>query len=262
MTRFRPLLDGEFQRIAESASSAGSDWATEWLPVLLSGKTEVSTTRDLHGIDSEWSPITANGQVIAYVEWGEEKAWQMVALCLGYGGPDKPASNVDPDFVLQRIGQEALSDFIARFTGSTNLDWKLAHAVPKSALHSGAASVLLSLKVGGNAVARMLVTREGLGKFLTGSEARTRSIHSRGLERRSAALQNSVARIAVLLAKDEFSLGDLREMRVGHVMRLNRRIDEPLDVSLPGEQSSAKCYLGKMGDHLAIRVTTEGEGKA
>ena len=67
-------------------------------------------------------------------------------------------------------------------------------------------------------------------------------------------LRKVKAKLTVCVGSAEISLGELLGAREQHLLRLNRTVDQPVDVLLEG-QVVARGTLVAVDDHFAVRIT-------
>ncbi len=69
-----------------------------------------------------------------------------------------------------------------------------------------------------------------------------------------AALERQPVRIAGLLGQCELTLADLSGLVEGDVLVLDRRLDEPLDLTVNGVVKPGRCSVEQTGDGLALKI--------
>jgi flagellar motor switch protein FliN/FliY len=69
-----------------------------------------------------------------------------------------------------------------------------------------------------------------------------------------AALRHVRARLTVCVGSAEITLGELLGAQEHHVLKLDRAVDQPVDVLLEG-QVVARGTLVAVDDHFAVRIT-------
>jgi hypothetical protein len=75
-----------------------------------------------------------------------------------------------------------------------------------------------------------------------------------GLTPRKEAIGNETLALHVVLGEAEISLEELRTLAPGDVVRVDRRIGDPLAVQLDNGRTVAGAHLGIKGDHRAIQL--------
>jgi flagellar motor switch protein FliM len=69
------------------------------------------------------------------------------------------------------------------------------------------------------------------------------------------AMRNQCVALNVLLGEAEVTLAELQTLGVGDVLRLDRRVSEPLAVRLSDERVICAAHLGTRGDRKAVQLT-------
>lgn len=255
MTPYRPLLEVEFQRIEAALEAVSDAWTTDWFAEGTPAQITLTASKEPLDSNGAWARVQLGNHHLASIE---SNATTMAVFAAALAGQCAAAAwpDADHDRVAMRLVHDALGGLVLRIAAQSGaLVIGAVEPLPEALRHRGSTNVALTIRYTDVVCARLLITREALERFLIPPREGRR--HDRAdLVRRGVAVQPIETHLSVVLARESMPLGDVRDLKVGHVLTFNKRIDEALEVWIGGAVRG-HCYLGRTGEFRAIRLTSD-----
>jgi flagellar motor switch/type III secretory pathway protein FliN len=244
---FKLVNSSESQRLCERMSQGVMRWASEWLSSD-EGGSDVTASADVGAIANyRWTARQAAGIDVAVGTSASDKS-----LRLGLTG-NTQQSSVDLDDPLfeelEKLAIRALLDTL--FGSADSLDTKFPE--PSEYRASGSGYVVLHCRFKDALEFCVLLWPKTVDAWL-GQAARknTRRISVSRLE----ALDSQTVTLDVVVGEANIAFEELRSLCEGVVIKLNRRVDQPLQVQLVGDGVIGSGHLGLNDGRRAVQVVT------
>lgn len=262
MTSVRPFLligAGTLARIRETIAPVAVGWAADWISGVVLPAVSCQQVDDLTPTvdlaEHAWRRIdTAPG----YSLWANSAASEIVR-CWLFETPCHAAGSDGKSRLAGECAERAFDDLLRRLAEALGLDAKTGFGPIDRQIESpdftraGAGTVLVTVAIG-TAALEFLLPADCITGFLnvdTTSDADCRD----SLSPLSEGLAAQEVGLKVWLGEVEVTLGMLREITVGDVIRLPTLLDEAVGVSTDSGDVLFKSYLGVIDGQLAIELS-------
>lgn len=254
--RFRLYGDSEIARITQGLQSAVDGWAEEWL---VSVRPQVQVDRNSYAVtDPAWqwratdtTDVSANGIAV-----GCQANWIRAVKLLLTGIPDggDPAGGIAPG-----VGDALLTALIDTVAGvSGRVATPSSRLVPMPVLDAdlsrpGSGCLGAEVVLTAGATLRLVLWPELLERWLGDMPAGLP--HDLPLVPVQQGLEVQSVTLEVIAGSAELSLTELQSLAAGDVIRLDRRLADPLAVLFDGEQQVAAGHLGALQGRRSVQLT-------
>ncbi len=79
------------------------------------------------------------------------------------------------------------------------------------------------------------------------------------IARLSDAVESEKVSLNVQVGRAEITVEELTALSIGHVIRLNRKLDKPVDVHVGENNPVCRGYLGAQGHHIAVKLAKRAQ---
>lgn len=248
----RGFIEAAVQRIAQS-------WIGEWLldTVLETGSVKSLAADAAAGTGpvQRWLRIAADGHACAYVPSvaGLDKVFATLAFGNVINNFEPAASG--PSELLAEVYTAAMRDLVRRVfevgrlrSETMSIQWE---APPASIWRQGSGAVVVTISVYQEHI-KLLLDAACISALLA---TRARPVRvSAPLMDLWSGLGEQRAQLRVWAGEAQIEFGVLQTLSVGDVVRLNRRIDAPLEVTVMGEKTPLGTYLGHLDGQKAVQI--------
>lgn len=243
-------------RIRGAIAQVAAKWSADWIPGMVIPSVSCRAVADLAPEEDlsaqAWSRL---GQAEAQPLWVAGAAPKVLRGWL-FGTANGSDGGSDPAVLAEECAVRALDDFLQRLVEVMNLP--AAPEGPKGGqealselTRAGSGAVLVNVAIGA-ADLGLLLSGACVAGFLKAESEQTLPMGR--LSPVSEGLAAQEVGLKVWLGKVEVTLGMLREISVGDVIRLPTPIDDAMDVSTDDGAVLFKSYLGVKDGHLAIEL--------
>lgn len=257
---YRLFGDSELSKVCAKVQPAIDSWAQAWL---LSGEggsckcLRPGEIRALHRPGASWRTCRGAGERWIGVRMSGALRGSLAASIFGDDRTTVSPVMASPlcgDVVLQALDRLAfaLMDALGAAPASARPAAGEASDTPAAWLwQKGAGALVLQISVGETEFPALVSPAVLLDAI---------PLHSHGappLHPRLEPVLGQKLRLNIVAGHAEFELGILNTIRVGDVLRLDTRIDEPLHLEVAPGQPAGRAYLGTHDAHKAVLISSE-----
>jgi flagellar motor switch/type III secretory pathway protein FliN len=254
---YRPykLLNAtELAEIGKQAEAAFSTWVSDWLGVADMAMVECRRAAEFDMTNypekSNWTCIGADREEwIALARTAAFTAQLRTRLIPDQHTPANSAAT-EKSPMLSDLLESALTDFLRMFAAAP----AQAHQVPAERFRdigSGAAVAEIDWK---EAKLALVISPPLVASML--SRIGPRAARKGSLVKVNEALANGRMNLKVMVGEAEVELGLLQTIAVGDVIKLNTRVDEPLQVVTADGLRLCRAFLGIRNGRKSIQLST------
>lgn len=256
---FKLINAAERRWLAEVLARTVGDWLGHWLPGESAGPVHCSAASEraatsLAAEPTRWVGSTLfDGTYVAVATNAE--LWRAVAEKLfgtpaGAAGPQVGGAAGIVDEVVAR----AFGDLVRRLVAPAGSGAPASDSWAPSAdaWQRGSGAAIVEFSVIGRCVA-VLLSAPYTAHLLAGRERSSRSGAAAPTDRRLC-IGAKTAQVRVWLGEASIELGVLQTLAVGDVVRLDSRIDRPLPLTVEGQATGQRAFLGCLQGKRAAQL--------
>jgi flagellar motor switch/type III secretory pathway protein FliN len=245
-TPFKLINRSESQRLCDRLSLLAKQWADEWLHGLSGVPQATAGPQALP--DSSWTVRQRTAEVAAAVGLSTSAASSLRRCLTGI------AESTD-DAVLHEVDDAAVSSLLQLLLGTGECG-NGEVPTPQAVAAPGSGYVSMKCRFDDGFELDVLLWPKTVEAWL--SEAAAKTSQKRVSVSRLDALDSQTVTIDVVAGEAEIAFEEFRSLCAGVVIKLDRRLDQPLHLRLAGEGVVCSGHLGVNDDRRAVQVVTTG----
>jgi flagellar motor switch/type III secretory pathway protein FliN len=238
---FRPCSSSDIAAMQSRAREALRDWSRHWLGAELDAGAAATCRPPQQGslddAGSWWQCRGAGGCV-----WVSHGQCAVVAQLLFGGDAARPSG----ERLASGVARRALDALMRSLVQAGETQGVQAAQVPHHLAQPGRRALEIELKL---ATVQLSMLLE-----LPQADALAKATRRETLKPTRDALARQAVRIDVRIGESELDLGTLRMLSVGDVLRLDRKLDEGVDLIVDGQRLPCVGYLAAQGDGVVVEV--------
>lgn len=256
---FKLLNASERRWLAEVLARTVGDWLAHWLPGESAGPAHCCAASErattiLADDPVRWVGSTLfDGTYVAVAANGElwpAMAEKLFGTTAGAAGPQAGGAKGIVDEVIARAFGDLAQRLVA--PAGAGAPAPFSWAPPDDAWQRGSGAAIVEFSVIGRCIA-LLLSAPHAAHLLTRRERSLRSGAAALTDRRQWIGAKS-AQVRVWLGEASIELGVLQTLAVGDVVRLDARIDRPLPLTVEGQATGQRAFLGCLQGKRAVQL--------
>jgi len=243
---FKLVNHSETQRLCERVSATASRWAQDWLSAALTNpKVEIQTAPESIEL-RDWTAKRVGTETAAAV--GIKKGDTSLRVSLTGTAEQSSLDLEDP--MLEELERKAIQALLESSLGSgdrTDIDMP----APQEFEARGSGYVVLQCRWEGALELHLLLWPKTVEAWL--GQAGTKTARRVSVSRLDA-LDTQTVKLEVIAGEAEIAFDELRSLCEGVIIKLDRRLDQPLQLRVQGDGVVCAGHLGLNDDRRAIQV--------
>jgi len=256
--RFRLYSDTELARIREPLQKAFSAWAGEWLSPMAQGfELRVSShSKEVPATAARWLVVSRGDTALAAI--GALEDGVMETLVTGLAAKDTEGDTASR--ASRRLGEVLLQELAIGLMQAVDIKvdrgacaWSPAPPRNQELTRPGSGWAYLKCEWGVCGSLSVLLSPEVLAGTVDGA-TRHSGKNAKTVTPLRRAIEGRPVRVSVVLGEAELELCDLETLTAGDVIRLDRKISEPLSIRTESGDVVCGAQVGVLDGRRAIQL--------
>lgn len=254
--RFRLYGESERRKVADVLTKVMAAWASEWLaPGARAPELRVAVDAGAVHDVARWLVARRNDQVLLAV--GELRDGALESLVSGLAAGETSGGRTSG--AVQRLAETIMQDLASRLVRALDVGgdrgaaaWSPAPPCSGEIGQPGSGWMAATCEWGAAGVMQLLLTPESVARVVDAAPAARKG--GDALNRRRGAIDNRSVTIEVVLGEAELEVADLESLAPGDVIRLDRKLGDPLLVRNDAGDVLCGAHVGADGNRRAVQL--------